>query len=706
MINHQLRKCVIAAALFGFGAGVQAIEVDLEKITVKGEGMRDADRSFTINQIGRDQIESRRWENPLQIFEEAPGVEVRSIQGGSVGDFVTIRGMTSGGHGGDLGFSLDGITLNEAEGHSDGYADTNIIVPLEVETLTVYKGPVSPLYGNFARGGVMAFQTRKGGEYTDIHLSGGSWGTYDGQVAFGTQVDAPLIGPLQLNGAVQGYEHEGWRDNSRFTKMNLALRASYMLGERSEIALSLRGHGARSYVPGNISGEQFEDGWDESRKQSPVHQTQRDMAEKTYDSQRIDFNHSFSDHLKLLTWAYKTDMFLSRFETDVAVTTDPATCATLTTGTTSCQRELSHDRDVEAFGFSLNGVNSFGSVASNWVLGAEYYNEETDETMYRTNAQDRGFVQGIPERLHRDGDFVTKTTSVFGQMDLDVHRLFRPTIGFRYDSIDQTGKGMTDNPLDNRTDYDTSNSKFLPKLGVRSAVTDNLELRASYAEGFALPSIEQRSISETADLDPVKFTQYEFGISGTPTQSLYFDLVYFMLNSTDELLTVGDPPQLENAGETDRSGIEGEIRYFPQAVPNLTLSAGFGFFDSEIKKRPNNPALEGKEIPRVPDHVANLTASYAPPSGWGGTLRWRTVGEMYVNNNNTGTYDGYDVVDATVFYTVPGANGRSTRWYVDFTNIFDEHYADGPGGAENSTVPTTYNTRPPASVFAGVMISL
>ena len=715
MINTKLRRCVIAAALCGFGAAVHAQDVDLGKITVKGEGMRDADRSFTVNTISRDEIAGRRWENPLAIFEEAPGVEVRSIQGGSVGDFITIRGMTNGGHGGDLGFSLDGVSLNEAEGHSDGYADTQIVVPLEIESLTVYKGPVSPLYGNFARGGVMAFQTRKGGEYTDIHLSGGSWGTYDGQLAFGTEVEAPLIGDLQINGAIQGYEHEGWRDNSRFTKMNLALRASKAIGDRSEVALSLRGHGARSYVPGNTTGDQFNAGWDERRQQSDVHQTQNDMAEKTYNSQRIDFNHNFTDNLRLLTWVYKTEMFLSRYETDVAPSFNPANCAAenMQTGVgngSSCQRELSHDREVVALGFSFNGTHAIGNIASNWVLGAEYYDEETTELMWRTNSRDRGFVQGITPRLERNRDYVTETTAVFGQIDLDVHRYFRPTLGFRYDSIDQTATLRTDvaSPVmrDTRANYDISESSFTPKLGVRSAITDNLELRASYAEGFQLPNIGQRSDANISSLDPHKFEQYELGISGTPHPSVYFDLVYFMLNSSDEIITNPNNNQLDNLGETDRSGIEGEIRYFPSAVPHLTLSAGFGFFDSEIKSRADNPALEGLEIPRVPEHVANVTASYAPPSGWGGTLRWRTVGEMYVSNDNVGTYDGYDVVDATVFYTVPGANGRSTRWYLEVTNIFDEAYADGPGGANGVTEPTTFNARPPASVFAGVIFSL
>ncbi|MBK8162248.1 MAG: TonB-dependent receptor plug domain-containing protein [Gammaproteobacteria bacterium] len=139
--------------------------VSLESITVKGEGMRNSDRSFSVNVISQDTIQSEHWENPLTIVEEAAGFNAVAYQHGGVADVFTIRGFTGGGHGSDAGLSLDGISLNEGESHADGYGDTSIIIPLEIEAVTVYKGPVSPLYGNFARGGVLAFTTRKGGEY-------------------------------------------------------------------------------------------------------------------------------------------------------------------------------------------------------------------------------------------------------------------------------------------------------------------------------------------------------------------------------------------------------------------------------------------------------------------------------------------------------------------------------------------------------------
>ncbi len=677
MKNHSFRKCAIVAALFGSGVEVHAAEaVPLGKITVKGEAMKESDRSFTVNVISAEDIKSRRWENPLAIVREAPGVEVRSIQSGSVADFITIRGMTSGGHGGDVGLSLDGITLNEAEGHADGFADTNVIIPLEIGRLSLYKGPVSPLYGNFARGGVMAFTTRKGGEYLDTHLSAGSYGTYDGQAAFGGKT-----GPVQINGALQGYESQGWRDNSRFTKMNSAFRAAYQISDRSEIVLSLRGHGAWFEGPGNIGRDQFLDS-SRRRQQAPSVAGQNDGGEKTYSSQRVDFNHLINNDLKLLTFVYNTSMGITRFESNTP--NPPAN-----------QIERSHDRDVFAFGASLNGQNQLLGVRNNWVLGSERYDEGTHEDQWSTNTRVRGVKQ-------RDRDFKITTTSLYGQADLGIHRLFRPTLGFRYDNF---GGSLSDRLTGTKTNINDF-SRISPKFGMRSELTDKWELRASAANGFALPSSVQK-YDPNIKVDAVEFWQYEVGINGAPSPRWDIDVVAFLLNSSDEIQQVPGvvPPRLINAGKSQRIGLEGDVRYYPPIINHLELSTGFGLFDTEIKEG-TDPAFTGKELQRVPRHIANFTVKYAPPAGWGGSLRWRSLGPYYTNNQNTGKYDGYDIATASVFYLVRGEKGRSVRWYMDINNMTNEVYAENVSGANAFGQPTSFNPRPPANVMFGVMTSL
>lgn len=677
MEHFRFKRCAIAVALFGCSGGIHAAEpVKLGEITVKGEAMKESEGAFTVNTISAETIQSQRWENPLAIIEEAPGVEARSIQTGSVADFITIRGMTSGGHGGDVGFSLDGVTLNEAEGHADGFADTNVVIPLELASLALYKGPVSPLYGNFARGGVMAFTTRKGGEYADVHLATGSYATNDAQAAFGSR-----SGPLQINGALQSYDSEGWRDNTRFTKTNSAFRAAYDINERSEIALSLRAHGAAFEGPGNIDRAQFLN--DSLRhRQAPSVAGTYDGGDKDYSSQRFDFNHRVNDNLKLLTFAYKTNMGITRFESSTP--NPPAN-----------QIERTHERDVVAVGASLNGVNQLLGVSSQWVVGTEYYDEATHEDQWSTVARARGTKQ-------RDRDFSIATTSLYGEMALDLDPRFRPTLGFRYDAFD----GSLDNRLTS-TKSDLNNfNHFSPKLGVRSALNEKWALRASAANGFALPNSVQK-YDPAIDVDGVEFWQYEIGVNGTPSPQWYMDLAAFILNSSDEIQQLPNvtPATFVNAGASRRTGIEGELRYYPAAVNHLELYGTFGVYDTEIRSN-TDATFVGKELQRVPNYVANLGVKYEPSSGWGSSLRWRSLGSYNTNNQNTGAYNGYDIINASLFYTMGGEQKPNVRWYVDINNMTDEIYAENVSGANAQGEPTSFNPRPPANVMLGVMMSL
>lgn len=713
MRNHRLKKAVLAATLVGFGAGVHAAEgVDLDKITVKGEGMREADRSFTVNTISQDRIGAERWESPLNILEEVPGFNAVAYQHGGVADVFTIRGFTGGGHGSDAGMALDGISLNEGESHADGYGDTNIIIPLEIDSAQVFKGPVSPLYGNFARGGVVAFTTRKTGEYADVHLSAGSYETFDAQGAFGTR-----IGNVQLNGAMQGYESEGWRKHSRYTKMNTALRAGYQIGEGSEIALSLRGHGGEWQGPNYIRHDQFEN--EATRRlENPLTQLQDDTGSKQLNSQRIDFSHLFDEDLKLLAFAYRTRSDFTRFQTglnatavdsggtldSVAFPALPATLpadfmdpnAPINIRQYAPQTEHVHGRDAMAIGASLNGENSVLGSDSSWVLGVEYYDENADVQRWNTIRRDR--YQDLPRE---DNDFHIKTMSVYGQMDMDIHRLFRPTLGFRYDNFSGHQLNRLTGVTTDMNDY----NHVSPKLGVRSALSDAWELRASVANGFALPGGTAK-YDPSVDVDTVEIWQYEVGINGAPTPQWYLDLAAFMIDTSDEInRDPDDTTRFINAGKTQRTGLEGEVRWSPAALNNVEVFTAFALFDSEIKENPT-ANLIGKSVTGLPEYMANVGVSYSPPTGWGGQVRMRSIGPWFTNATNTVEYDGYDVVNATVFYSFRTSDGRGGRVYLDINNVTDEVYSEQVSGADANGLPTSYSPRPPVNAMVGIMLSL
>lgn len=712
MINIRLKRAVLAAALCGVGMGSTAAMaqdgVDLGKITVKGEGMREADRSFTVNTIDQDRIGAQRWENTLSILEQVPGFDSHAYQHGGVADSFSIRGFPNGGHGSDAGMVLDGISLNESESHADGYGDTSVIMPIEIESAQVYKGPVSPLYGNFARSGVLAFNTRKGGEYTDMHLGAGSYETYDAQAAFGMRV-----GQIQLNGAMQGYSTQGWREHTEYNKMNASFRAGYEISDATDVALSVRGHGSRWNAPNYITHEQFIDD-DQRRLENPYVRLQEDEGSKQFDAQRIDLNHTFSEDLRMLAWVWRTAGSFTRYQTALnpanaaAAAANPSTNpATMTAAervafmdpnnpngirSVAAQRVQIHDREAMAFGASLNGTKPVLGVASSWVVGAEYYDEDVERERWNTVNRER--YEDIPVW---DDDYNIKSLAFYGQMDLDLHPLFRPTLGFRYDDFSGDHRDR-DGVQTDMNSYD----HFSPKLGVRSAISDKWELRASAANGFALPQGDAK-YNPDVNVDTVEFWQYEIGINGAPTPQWYLDLAVFMIETTDEIMQV-TPGDFQNFGETTRTGVEGEIRYFPAAVDNLEIYTSFGIFDSEIDKHVNT-ALEGKTIPRMAKHTATAGVRYAPPVGWGGNLSLRSVGSWYTDDANTVEYGGYEVLNGSVFYVFQTDTGRSGRIYLDVNNMLDEEYSQYVAGNFNGN-PATYSPRPPTNVMLGFMMSM
>lgn len=635
--------------------------VKLDEITVKGEALDPSQGAFTVNVIDADVIHGQHLEQPLRLIEQVPGVDLGAYRQGGVADVFTIRGFTGGGHGSDAGVSLDGITLNQGESHADGYADTNLIIPLELDRVNIYKGPVSALYGSFARGGVVEFNTRKHGDYQDLNVSFGSFETFDAQAAMGGE-----LGALSTNFAVQAYDTEGWRDQSRYTKANVSGRLGYTLSDKSEIALSLRSHAGQWEAPGYIPESQFND--DNLRRQQSVN-AENDGGTKRFFAQRIDFNHQLNDQTKLLLFAYGTQNDFTRFAKFGY--------------TPGGQTERNYQRGVIAIGASLNGISELDGKRLNWVAGLEHYNEETD--WKRWNTTDR-----IRTAQTQDRFFSIDTLSLYTQADWTVSDTLRPMVGLRYDSFsgsyDNNDPGNTPESR-GMNDYD----HFSPKIGLRSTVADGIELRGSIANGFALPDGEAK-YDDTLNVDTVEYWQYEIGATITRNSDFFIDAAYFILDSFDEILEepVGSG-DFRNVGKTRRSGLEAEIHYYTP-IPNLEVSLITALLDGEVRSNPD-ASLEGKSITGLPDNITTLSVHYKPTTGWGGKLSWRSVGESYLTSDNAETYGGYSLVNVGVFYNERLDRGRSLRWYLDVNNVTDEEYAEaiwfGFGTKNYAPAPTT-----------------
>ncbi len=617
--------------------------VTLDTVVVKGQALRLGDNAFSTTRIGNDAIVQDRVSDIDSLFRQVPGMTVRTIGYGAVASSTVIRGFGGGGHGGDLGVVIDGIPLNEANSHADGYVDVQVLVPLEIANLTVYRGPVSALYGNFNRGGLVAFETRKTGDYAELDASVGEYGTVDLQTAIGS----PIGERQQINFASQLYYTDSFREQSKTERRTAAGRYNIDLTDRVDLALSARLHKSDADGAARITRAQFEvDPYGIDPR------TQNDAAFKDFRSLRADLNTSLSPDLRLLTFAYNTDQQFTRYFTRPVSATD------------FLQREETYDRDVYGVGANLNGQSRIADRPFNYVVGVEAF-DETTEFQFFDGLDNRRRVNPAQD----DRESQIRSVSAFGETNFSLHRLLDVSLGARYDRFTGQcrllGPETGDNPCQDLDAIDN----LSPKFGLKSQLSPWLQLRGSYSEGFAIPGGFTKYAPGAQSLEPVDIRQTELGVLLNPLDNVELDIVGYRIDSSEEIRTVS-PGVFENFGATLRTGVEAAVRW--QLAPSFELSGVYGHADSEIEQN-NNPALIGKSVTNVPDHTATLNAVWGPTDALELDATWRYVGETWMDSANTRAAASYNVLDVGASYELD--TRTPTRLYVNVDNVTDKVYA-------------------------------
>lgn len=618
--------------------------VSLDKVVVKGQALRGANAPFSVDSLDVERIRELRVSHPEELFRQVPGMAVRNFGLSGVADSIVMRGFGGGGHGGEIGVVVDGIPLNEAMSHADGYIDFNVIVPLEIGAMNVFKGPVSALYGNYNRSGLISVETRKDGAYGNADISYADNNTLDAQAAYGV----PVTKGQQLNLAGQYYRTDSYRPQSEFYRYTLAGRWSVELTPDLQAAVSARHYKGSGDSASYIPLPQFQR--DPYGKDPRV---QLDGSEKDFTTLRADFSAKVNEHVKALAFAYHTDQTFTRWYTRPI------------NATTWAQREESYDREVDGGGVNLNGQHRVGAGALNWVAGVEAFRESTYFQFYDGLNNRRRVNPAISDRV-ADLD----NNSFFGELEAPLHQYFKPWVGVRHDRFDgaavRKGPETSTDPLGPMQKINHT----APKFGVRSDVLPGVQLRASWAEGFARPSNFIKYSIGAVNLDPNVFRQTEVGVAYRAARNVTLDFAAYKIESSDEILTVA-PGVFQNFGATERTGFEAKAEWVP--ITSLHVTAVYGSADSEVERN-TNAALIGRQVTGVPDQTATLGLAWIPRQGWGGDVTLRHVGSYAVDGPNTVFAKSYTTVDAALSYT-GSWSGRRYKAYASIENVFDRVYA-------------------------------
>ncbi|HWK40827.1 MAG TPA: TonB-dependent receptor [Croceibacterium sp.] len=661
------------AALLAAPATAEEMDAEAAEIVVKGQLVKADEAAYSTTTLDNADIRKESVSDFDELLKFIPGMAVRDLGLGGVANSIVIRGFGGGGHGGDLGAVIDGVPLNEAMSHADGYIDLNVLVPLEVETLTVYRGPVSALYGNYNRGGLLRIDTRKTGDYVNADIGGGSFETLDVQLAAGQRWAGG-----QFNAAAQIYTTDGYRPQSSLLRQTVSARLGFDLAESVELSIAGRYHHSEADSASYLTQAQFDTdpyGIDPN--------AQRDGANKNFANGRADLSIALSPSVSLVSFAYLTGQDFTRWFSRPVSTTAWR------------QREESYERKVFGAGSSLNGEIDAGWLSSpvTFAAGVEMFRERTDYL----------FFDGLNNRIRTGpaaNDRETRLNSVsgFAEAQVPFSPLFDVSLGLRADRFTGGCKLLgPETGSDPCGDLDTT-SQLSPKAGARSQVSPWLQLRASWSQGFALANNFVKYAVGGQALEPNVFRQTELGLTLTPLSGMKLDVAAFRLGSAQEVRTVA-PGIYENFGKTRRQGVEASAEW--QATPSLWLRGVYGYVETEVRENADT-SLIGKSVAGVPAHTANVDATWSPIRDWSLSANWRYVGSYQVNAANTLQSEAYDTLDLSIAYDgTAGSLGYQVYGRVD--NVTDAIYATSVSQIGGQTVLAP---GAPRTFRAGVKVTL
>jgi len=643
---------------------------DLDEIVVRGEMINENLNATSATVLTNEDITNRTFVTPLDIVGLAPGISINQYKQGGTASSFQMRGFTSCSHGPDVAVYMDGIPLNEG----DGYADTNIVNPEEIERVELIKGPSSALYGNFASAGVLHFYTKKKVDQQHIKVKYGAYNTYEGNYLGGFSSEDKKWDHVY---SLQTYHTDGYQDNSDWDKLNLATRVTHHLTDDLDIRFSFRTFNSDWDAPGYINEDEYE-----NHPTASVGTTNGGSKDRV--SGKIDFDYRLTENSKILVQFWSYDQNFKRYyagsEEGLAVGANVGNL-----------RDF--DRLVWGSGISYNLKDNIWGKEFCVTAGMDYMDEDIErDRWYLTagNGRNKG-AQYID--YHID----SQTLGLYAEGNYQILEPLKLILGGRYDYF---SGDLTDHLLGDKEDSMKDVGIFSPKGGLQLDLLDNrLEFFGNYGRGFAIMagSAEQAQYTQE-NWEPQIRTQYELGVRVLPVDWFTGQLIGFRLETTDDFMKNPVTDEFENAGETTRDGIELSLNFY--AFDHAYLHADYSYIDAKYDKfQEGGVSYDGNNLAGVPDNIGNIELGYNPPEGFGGWIRYHCQSGGDLDKANTVENESWGRVDANTFYRFGSKNKYMVA--LDIINIFDAKY---PETESYSSGNKTYSPGLPLSLYASFSV--
>lgn len=556
----KLAAVAVLAAFSGLALQVQAqetVELDEVKVTAGRVEQELMDVNMSVSVITQEEIRRSSARNVGELLEDIPGVRINN-DGGQGMKRIKIRGE-------DAFRTLVMIDGQKVSEHKSMSGSPMLIDPSMIERIEVIKGPASVLYGSDAIGGAINIITKKGGtKPIEGEVSAGMNTSASGKNASGSIYGGIDGWKYRLSASIEDNDNlktpKGEMENTYFSARSVSGFLSYDFTPDATVGASL---------------DYYDLEFGSSDVNTPGFAVDVPKWTRFKAAAFGEFKNITSSFVRL-----RTDIFYQKSKKDMTNTVP----GVWTQGEVDAFKAMGFEEaflnrvGVQAGNayvlqpHASNDMNQYGfSIQADWQIGDRNYLIAGYEISYDDlNAHSWNTGTNVMPIMLTDKNYdgYQMTNAVYASMETLLSANLTLTYGARYTWV-KTDMDSINNNMGTKTSGEGSDGKIVFNAGVLWHGTDNLTLRASYAQGYRSPILQELYIDTSMgstgttyanpDLKPETSDNFEIGARWNST-GLSADLAIFYSTADDYIATLYNAQkrgyQYNNVAEAKTFGVE------------------------------------------------------------------------------------------------------------------------------------------------------
>lgn len=580
MASGNVKTGLLASAsalMFGVGGVATAQDESPEAreggrdtiiVTAQKREQNIQDVPISIAAIGSEEIADRGIVSLQDLAGAVPGL---TVQQGSNLTRPTIRGVGGGGgfSAAQIGFYLDDISV----AGNPAYALD--LRAYDLERIEVLRGPQGTLFGDGSVGGAIRYITKKPemNVFTaraDLEVAG----TQDGAPSFETRgvVNVPLIEDKLALRVVGTFDHDGgWIDlpdpQGGIDRQNI--NSSDVVNIRTnllwKISENLEATGLFLFHrnDGNLTVGEDANG----DAVSPFGFTGDRFRKDDYELYALTLKYDLG-FAELTSASSYVDARLDFLLASAFFPAEPPEAAPV------LPVFVVGDVDRQVFNQEVRLVST-DSSRLNWLIGGHYRDRRIDQASFGRSGPFDGPLPPAPTAPSFNSTDKTESFALFGEVSYNILDWLEIGGGLRYFEDDRSLLTFTT----------LGEAKFDALTGrafIKASVTENLNLYASYSEGFRSGGINPVG---RPPFDPEKLKAYEIGAKGSFLDGRVDAEFAFYYNDFSNSQIFGLDPDIlltltSNGGDVEVFG--GEAVVSAQITDRFRLDVSGSYIDSEF----------------------------------------------------------------------------------------------------------------------------